>query len=508
MLLVFCTLLMLGGGSRPATMSPGGPEQSMLLADEASVVLLDQARREILSGRLAQAEGTLYQLADREDGRPAAYHHLATASLFRVLLFDRDEDYERFFARSDSLRQILADHDRSADRSFLEGEADFHRALAWAKKGSYVRAAMAGVSAYRVMTQLVEDDSNYLEAYKSLGIVHTMLGILPARYRRVLSIFGFETDVQVGLDQLEIAATQTVYGRQESLVFMSILDSFKMPTRVEAHVVLRDLYDEYDQSPLFAMVLVDALLRTRRVEEADQILETVIANSAADSGLISIAYLGAFVGDVRFKQERWAEAAQAYGSFMESYEGSALKSVSAVRRGLALEMLDKPLEAAQVYRSLAVDRDFDSDAASARAARIRLLRPMSMAAKTLLRARCAYDRSDTDRADALLSSLEHAVQRDAAIAGELAYRRGRLLDETGRDGEAVAYYRAAITNPVDREAKWAPYSLFFLARIQEEAGRIELAKDTYRRVVDYKEDYDYRGTNEQLAILALDRLRN
>jgi tetratricopeptide (TPR) repeat protein len=491
----------------PAPTPVPGPEASMLIANPESANLLARARTEILSGRLNQGEATLYQLADREDGSAAAYHHLATHSLLKVLLFDRQSDYSQFFERSDSLREILSDQDRSRDRRFLTGEADFQRALAWAKKGSYVRAAMAGVSAYRILSRIVEVDPQYLEAYKSLGILHTLLGTLPSRYRRILSVFGFETDVDVGLDQLVVAAEETAYGRPESLVLMSILDSFNLPTRVKAAEALRDLYDEYEESPLFALVLVDALLRKRGVVEAEAVLQETLARSATNPDVIHIEYLQAFLADVRFKQERWEEAARGYAAFREAYGGSALKSVSALRQGLSLEMAGRRSDAEAVYRSLVAGRDFDSEEASARGARLRLATPMGEAAMTLLRARCAYDRSDVARADSLLSRLESSeLEGVAALSGEISYRRARLLDETGQDDEAIPHYQAAIERPGDAAAKWAPYGLYYLGRIHEEAGRAQEARAAYRRVVDYKGDYDYRGTNERLALFALERV--
>lgn len=487
--------------------SPGpepAPSPAMLLETDASSALLQRGRAEVLAGRFEVGEETFYELAGRVDGLPAAYHHLASTSLLRVLMFDREEDYKQFFERSDSLRDLLGDLKKSPGRTFLEGETDFHRALAWSKQGHYVRAAMAGVSSYRALSKLLDDEPEFWEAYKSLGIVHATLGTLPRRYRRFLSVFGFDTNLEAGLDELEVALGYSVYGREESLLFLSILDSFDLPSRVDAARTLTELRQEYQGSPLFGAVLLDVLLRTRKVSEAEALLREL---RNPPPGVIRLEYLEYFQAEVHFKQERWVQAAEAYSRYLSSHKGNAYRAVSTLNRGLALEMSGDRAAAERVYASVIAGRDMDADEASERQARLLLAAPMSSARRQLLAARMSHDRSDYDRADSLLAHLAtQSAERDPAFLAEVAYRRGRTLDVTGQDGLALVQYQLAIDRPGDPSAKWAPYSLFYLGQIHDEAGRRAEARKAYRAVLDYKPAYDYRGTNEQKARFALERL--
>ncbi len=480
------------------------PSPAMLLETDASSALLVRGRAEVLAGRFEDGEETFYELAGRADGLPAAYHHLASTSLLRVLMFDREEDYARFFQRSDSLRELLGDVKKSPGRAFLEGETDFQRALAWSKQGHYIRAAMAGVSSYRALSNLVDDQPEFWEAYKSLGIVHATLGTLPRRYRRFLSVFGFDTDLEAGLDELEVALEHSAYGREETLLFLSILDSFDLPSRVNAVETLTELRQEFAGSPLFGAVLLDVLVRSRRVSEAEALL--VDLRSPAP-GVIHLEYLEYFQAEAHFKQERWTKACEAYARYLSSHQGNAYRAVSTLNRGLALEMSGNRVEAEGVYASVIAGRDMDADEASERQARLRLSAPMSPARRRLLEARMAHDRSDYVRADTLLALLaSQTEERSPAFLAEVAYRRGRMFDVTGRDSLALVQYQQAIDRPGDPSAKWAPYSLFYLGQIQEEAGLRVEARKAYRAVIDYKPAYDYRGTNEQRARFALERL--
>ena len=504
-----CVLLVLVAGlGVPAAAADPLPQASeaMLLDDAASVELLEAGRRQLLAGYLVPAERTFRRLARRSDGRPAAYHHLATTSLLRVLLYDRPQDYDAFFSRSDSLREALDERGRSRGRQYLNAETDFQRSLAWAKQGSYVRAAMASVSAYRSLSDLVERDSTFHEAYKTLGMVHTTLGTLPRRYRRFLSIFGFETDIGQGLDQSQKAVDLSRYGREESLLFLSILDSFELPSTVNGIETLQRLRRENGNSPLFGLVLVDALLRSRRVDEADALLKE-LENPGA--GRIDIDYLDFYRAEVLFKREEWGDAAVAYAAYRARHDGKALMAVAALRQGQALEMDGRRARAEQAYRQVIAARELDSDEASAREATEHLAHPMGELEKQLLEARVSHDRSDYSRADSLLEALADAItEATPRRYAEWAYRRARTLDETGRDIPAARFYRLAIDRPGDPSAKWAPYGMYYLARIHEDAGRRVEARSLYQAVVDYGPSYDYRGTNEQRARFGLRRLED
>lgn len=501
---VFLGLLLVGELVLPGPARAQSSSDAMLLESPDSRQLLERGRRQLMAGYLKPAENTFRRLSDQPDGAPAAYHHLATVSLLRVILYDRPGDYEAFFSRSDSLRDVLSNFPRSVGQQFLAAETDFQRSLAWAKQGSHVRSAMAAVSAYRALDELANSDGGFVEAQKTLGMIHTTLGTLPRRYRRFLSIFGLTTEIEAGLDQVALAADSSQYGRDEALLFLSILDSFELPSRVHAAETLSELFETHDRSPLFGMVLVDALLRARRVDEADAILRRL---EDPPPGRIDIDYLLFYRAEVLFKREQWGEAALAYAAYRAKHDGTAFMAVSALRQGLALEMDGRRRRAEQAYAQVRADREFDADEAAARDADKLLASPLSGFEKQLLLARVSHDRSDYARAEDLLVGLEDSVDvQPVVVQAEWAYRLGRTLDETDRDDEAADLYRRAIDRPGDPQAKWAAYGLYYLARIHEDAGRRAEALAVYQAVIDYEGGYDYRGTNEQRARFGLRRL--
>jgi hypothetical protein len=119
----------------------------------------------------------------------------------------------------------------------------------------------------------------------------------------------------------------------------------------------------------------------------------------------------------------------------------------------------------------------------------------------------SHDRADYQRADSLLAALAlHVPVSSENLRAEIAYRRGRTLDESDRASEALEQYALGIANPGDPSAKWAAYGLYYTGRIHERSGQLQLARHFYEAVLDYKPSYDYRGTNEQRARFALERL--
>ena len=192
---LLAALVMLCGLSLTASSTPerqAPPDDAaMFIRSERSAALLHTGREEILQFRLARAEETFSELANRQDGKVAGAFYLETISFLRFIMSDRDVYRDEFFARSNALRRLLARVPDSPWRGFVRAEANLHRGAVRAKRGQYLKAALAGRSAYKEYARLVKRDPDFYEAYKGLGVFHVAIGSVPSGYRWLPKIFGF-----------------------------------------------------------------------------------------------------------------------------------------------------------------------------------------------------------------------------------------------------------------------------------------------------------------------------
>ncbi|MCS7086571.1 MAG: tetratricopeptide repeat protein, partial [Bacteroidia bacterium] len=160
------------------------------------------------------------------------------------------------------------------------------------------------------------------------------------------------------------------------------------------------------------------------------------------------------------------------------------------------------LNAEKYFRAaVAAAAVFDEDVYAQKQARIHLNSPPTPADVRLLKARLFFDGGYFQRA---LEELQELNVADEERLTELHYRKARIYHATGRYEHALFYYSAAQRLFPKRNLWMKVYSGYHKGQIYEAMGRIEAARDEWRRCLEY-DDYDYQNGLEQKVKAALGR---
>lgn len=490
----------------PAADAQPRGDRPMLLVEPGSIEILGRARASIFALDIDGAERELATLAARPDGAVAAWYHRSLSSLLVALLDDEDAAWSRFFSRSDSLRRRLDHAPRGAWRDLLEAEVDYQRAVAWAKRGRYARAAMAASAAFRGYSRTVERYPHLADARKGTGLFEALVGALPDTYRRFLTLFGFPGDFSRGTAALVDAARGDGYFSDEASLYLGMLGLFEFPVPVDALAELRAVYSRTGRSPLVALPLLETLLRRRRVAEAEDVLKDV-ARRMEEGRTMPVAYLAWFEGECAYRRDAFDAAAAHFERYVRIHRGPALKAHAWMRLGQSHDLSGRRSEAVAAYREVVAAREFDSDAAAARFAAERLRAAPSDDERTLWYAANAFDRDDPAIAEEMLRGLVERTALDPGLRAEALYRLGRVAEERRSDDEAVAWYRRAVDAGGDAKDRWKPTSWYRIARIEEARGNRSAARAALERLLEVEGDYDYRGQLRRQAETRLAGLR-
>lgn len=502
LLLLLVAALLLGATSEARAGEGASP---LLLTTSASEALLDRGRTALLAFRLAEADSLFRLLSARPDGVAAGRLYRATAALWRALARDEAAAFERFRERLAEAEQTVAGLPPSAARAYLEGELSLLEGMAAAKEGHHVRAAWALRSAYLRYGRALEADADQVDAYRGLGLLHLAIGTLPASYRALLRILGFEGSVEEGLAELRLAADSSRHGREEATMWYAAAQALLDFDERSAIDAASRLYERDSESHLYAYLYGFLLLEGRRADGAEAVLRRAAALGARP-GYVAIAYVEAYLGDALFLQNRFGEAERWYRSYLLRHTGPALKAQTTFRLGLALELQGRREEALPYYRRVAAARSLDADEVAVRQAEARLAAPLAPPERRLLLAQNAFDAGAYDRAEGSLRDLLEDSTLAPLARTEASYRLGRVLHVTGRYGEALRWYRAAASRPVDPRAKWSPWSQLYIAEILASRGDRAGAREAYRKALAFRTPFDYHQGLEQRAKAALERL--
>jgi tetratricopeptide (TPR) repeat protein len=470
--------------------------------------LLAEGRALMIAFRLDEAEGAFRRLAAAEPESPAAFYHLSTLALWRALMAEREPFYGRFFAVNDSLLAGLAAVPEGPWKTHVEAEAEFQRAIIYAKQERYPKAGLALRAAFVRYERNLREHPEFWESYKGMGLCHVAVGAVPRSYRWLLSVFGFSGTVQQGLDELTQALRHSAYGREEAALYLAVVDGFLNERKLGALRHVEALHRAYPESPMPAYLHAFLILDAREpdaAEEAEALLREA-SDRQADPAVDDIPYVDFYLADALFRQNRFEDAAPLYERYARTYRGQALLAQAYLNAGLSREMLGDRDRAVDHYGRIRSDRDYDSDASALRRAEQLLERPMTETERTLLLGQNLYDGGRFRDAIATVQPVLTDPGAERVHRAEAAYRSGRAYHALEAWDEALRHYRIAAEDPGDPLAKWGPWSRYHMGEVFEEQGNLDDARRAYRDVLDNEAEFDFHKALEQRARTALGRL--
>ncbi|NNE47001.1 MAG: tetratricopeptide repeat protein [Rhodothermales bacterium] len=476
----------------------------MLLRSPLAIGMMEEGRELLLRFRIDESEDVFYHLSRQPDGKAAAYYFLAYSSLLKLLVSDDVLYHDEFVARTDSLDRALLDVSDSPWSAFFSAESELQQSIFRAKRGKYIRAALAGRKAFRRYDRLVRDYPDFHEAYKGLGLIHVAVGSLPGVYRTVLGILGVHGTVEDGLRDLRVAADSSTYGREEAAILLSIL-GIVIDTGTDAGALLTPMYARYGDSPLFGHLYGFYLYSERQSEAALPVLQQASRNSDREE-YFDLDYVEFYLADTFFRLDRYDEAIVHFQRYLDRHRGSALKALASLGMGLSLEMIGQRMAALSFYEDVVVARDFDSDRAARRWADRLLQEPLTELDRQLLAGRNAFDSGRYDLSARILEGVVAVDTLDAERRAQALYRLGRSRHVTGSEEEALKLYLGVMQLQLASESRWAPWSSYYAGRIHESAGRNAQALEFYERALAYGTEYDYRQSLEKNVKVARERL--
>ena len=503
-LLVALLSALAAGTASGQALQEGSP---MLLHTEPSRALLEQARTDLLYLRLDAAEARLRQLQRRSDGAPAALHHLALTALLRGFLTDDTHHFDRFAARSDSLKALLAALPRSRWSIYLEAEADVQRAVVWGRLEKLTKAALAGRSAFKGLEEASAGAPRFAEPLKGLGLMHMVIGSLPSGYRRLLRVLGYRGSVHGGRQELLRAATESVYNREEARLLLAVTDVVIRSDNAAAVGVIEPLYRAHPLSPLVAHVYGYSLLSNGEADAAARVYAPVVDERG--QGQLRLTYATFYYADARFKQNRFDEAARLFQQYLRNHRGPSLRAAAQLSAALSLEMLERRGEALPLSRQIRHTRTSETEEMAVRRARERLAAPMTADEKTLLRARNALEGGRTVEADGLLQPLlARRASLDSRTFAHVQYLAARVADAAGRAEAALGGYSAVIERPGPEPLDGlVPWSHYYAGQLRAAQGQREAARRHYEAALAAQGRYDRYLSLEQYVRTAREAVR-
>ncbi len=423
---------------------------------------------------------------------------------FYLLTNDSKQEFDRLEENKKVRLDALEDEDNNSPYYlYAQAEINLQWALIRGRYGEYFTAAREIKKANGQLQENNKKFPGFLLNSKGLGLISAFLGNLPdGVLKSTLSTFGIKGNVQEGIAKLEKLVENLPQSKYEpfyeevvfyySFVLNDIAHSpsaYVKTMRYSATISNNSLLKSYLQAGVCS--------KSGHNDEAIAIL----ASRPSGSAYQTFPYLDYLSASAKLNRLDYAGAAQDFNRFLQQSKGVGYIKDTNLRLGW-IELLKGENKAYNGYMSKVKSTGYNYQEKDRQALNEANDTPPN---KLLLKARLLFDGGYFNKAAEAIfinNGKEFSSGRDIT---EYYYRAGRILDETGRDDEALSKFQNAINQGKDLRYYYAANSALQAGKIYERKKNFTKAKLFYNTAIQMK-NHDYEGSIETQAKAGLLRI--
>lgn len=383
---------------------------------------------------------------------------------------------------------------------YTQAEVQLQVAALDLKYGDYLSAIWAIRKSYKLLTENQQKHPAFIPNKKSLGVLYTLLGSVPDKYKWGLQLLGMEGSLPNGLQLLEEVYQ---HGKQKEFLFdtettiiYALLQLHIADNKQAAWQTVQSLFNKKNEIGLLELyALAHVGVYSKHIADVLPLLEKFQDNPQQRQQFPYITYLHALAKTYK----RDAGAATLYEDFLRTNKGQDHIKSSFQKLGW-IALLNGDTLQYRMHLGKVENKGNSTTEADKQA-----LREASTGAipdVTLLEARLLFDGGDYQRAIDKLNAYKPANNE---LAIEKNYRLGRVYHEWGKTETAVTFYQSTIATGKNSNRYFAPNAAFECGRIYELLKDTVQAKQYYQLAMRF-ENHEYKNSIDQKSKAALQRL--
>ena len=462
------------------------------------------AYKACLSLRLAEAKKLT--LAERSQHRNALAADYVDdyVDFFKLFITEEKKEYDRLSA-NEAYRLGRIDEfgdPKSPYHRYMQAQIRLHWAIVKVKFEDYISAGLDIKKAYALLEENKKLFPDFVANKASLGVLHAVVGTIPADYKWTVSLVGMSGTIAQGQREIEEVIA---YSRKNDFLF-------EEETIVMYAFLLLHLGNKSDDAwrnihspklnaatnPLACFVQANVAMHTGRIDEAIKLLEK--CPESAD--FQPFVYMNYMLGLAKlYKGDK--DAAVYLQRFVTTFKG--LHYVKDAYLKLAWEALLRD-DAAAYAKYLAACRTNGKATTESDKKALRDAKSGIPANKILLRARLLFDGGFFQKALAQLSAFNEKNFTTANTQLEFLYRMGRIHDKLGNEAECIDFYTKTIERGKTETYYFACNAALQLGIFYENKKKYAEARTNFNLCLSISPS-EYKDGLHQKAKAGLNRLK-
>jgi predicted negative regulator of RcsB-dependent stress response len=465
---------------------------------------LQQAYAEIQKLRLDSARRLLEQERARQPGNGVLHYLDNYADLHYLLLSEDKAAYTRLSGQQEVRLAALARLPESSPfQRLYMAEVRLHWAFVKLKFGQEVSASWDIIKAYRLLDENSRKYPQFIPTYKSLGLLHVLIGSVPENFSWVPLLLGLRGNVQQGLRELRMVQQKDAQFRQEAQLIDLLLHAYTLRLGADQLQELKYLPARSPDNLLLHFFAASVLMKEGRSEEALGLLQ-----KAPDSpDYLPFPFLDYLRGDLLLQSGKYPEAAAAYRQFQAQFKGVNFIKDAYHKRYLCRWLSEQPGDPEGLLQKVLKEGRtiVEADQSAQRFAEKYLAGQVTTQQKVLMKARLATDGGYLTRAREALAPYQESSFGTLAERAEYNYRLGRIMQKMEQPERALPYLERSVVLTQNTNLYVGASAALQLGYLYREKQQRERAIAYFRRAMSYKK-HEYKNSIDNKARAALTEL--
>jgi len=438
----------------------------------------------------------------------AIVYYLEDYSDFVKVFVSEDENelnsaIERF---DDRISKIKASDADSPYYLFCQGEMYLRWVSVRLKFEQNIGAVWYFNKAYRLLTENQKKYPDFAPNKITLGLLHTIVGVVPDKYKWMLDVLNFNGSIKQGRKEILSGITQTSSNAEYehfnniavfllSFVDMNMLESIPE----ETETMYSDIFskEEILKKPLLLFSYTDLLSKLKKNDK----LLFFLQNYNIEEEEYPLYYLLFMRGSAHLNKLEYIAARKDLLQFVSEFKGRHYIK-NAYQKIAWSFLLQGDYDNYHYYLSKIIDKGYclvDGDKQAEREFEDKTI-PLDF----LLKARLLFDGGYYSEAIKILEQDDVACTSDTCFQ-EVCYRKGRVFDEDKKIKEAIYWYKKTLVFNNTFSKYFIPNAALKLGQIYEQQKKYSIAEKYYNLCLE-KSDFEYEFSIHQKAKAGLNRL--
>ncbi len=429
------------------------------------------------------------------------------ADMITLLISDDEAQYNAWAIRQDQrLDQLRRLDSKSPYYRLTQAEVRLHWAFVKLKFGREMSACWDIIKAYKLLAENQKRFPNFIPTYKSLGMLHVLIGSVPDNYAWVARLLGLRGNVQQGLAELDRAQQDPALRTEAHLIELLIRAYILKFSDTDA----RQLAQLVAQQPENALLPFFGATISLKNGQSEQAL-AYLTHRPTGPAYLPMPITENLLGDVFLQKGQYTDAAGHYARFLTAYRGQNFLKDTHYKLFLCNWLLGNDATAMPHLRRVtdAGRTVVEADKAAQKFADSFLKKGASANQKVLMRARLATDGGFADEALAQLKPLRESDFLTAAEKAEFNYRLGRIQQRRDQPDAAIPHFVRAIAlcDAVTEVLSFGATSALQLGYIYQQKKDRVAARVYFEKALSYPK-HEYKNSIDNKARAALNGLGN